>query len=263
MGAIETIILVIIFLVPGLIVRLLRNFFVPRKRTKLPRFEYLSEIIIDSVIVSVCAIFITGRDSIIEILEGETLAILKGPEGIILIRYIVSMLVISLFWYFIKYQFIVKLARNILNWWYRKFHGYVSSGRTVWEDYRKDGRIREWSVVSIYKHEIHITTGIVFNFEPLDSDEIAFSIYRQKEIALLMEKYPTAFDIKDEYYNSTTGLRVVWFVADPIKKLWKEEYGDDFTSSAGEAPSARRLLFQVVAAFAVLALVLVLVFLNS
>ena len=262
MGAIETIIVCIVFLVPGLLIRLLRTFFVPRKRTKVPRFEYLVEIVIDSIVVTICTALAISWDKAVGIIEGSLFTVLKGDEGVDALRYIVCMIVFSILWYAVKYLVVVQAAKKIRDFWLNKTNGYITTGYTVWEDYRQDGRLKDWAVVSVFSYDKCVTTGLVDNYSPLDSDEFAVALSLQEKMEKLKKENPKSFEIQDEYCDLATGTRIVWYKPKQIKELWIKEYGEDFTSLA-EEPSVGRLFFPVAVLVAVLAVALVWVFLWS
>jgi hypothetical protein len=216
----EQALMILLFLAPGLIVRMIRNFFNPdTPKNKIVVYEYLAGIVFDSVAVSM-SISLVFED----IFSQYTTLTLEQLNR--LFPFLLIMVFTSIAYYFIKYFLIVPLLIIIKDKTVGEKAGYKTELISVWKSVRHDKKKKgSWETVSIYRYSEHIATGMVDEFGLIDNDWDTFLLSHQRALSDLKDRYPDAFDIDVEYYNASTGLRVVWYDQKRIEEYWVDLYG--------------------------------------
>lgn len=65
----EKVYIIILFFVPGMIVRLMNNFIAERTKAEAPKYEYLAELVVDSSVVSLITVSIFSVQTFGELIK--------------------------------------------------------------------------------------------------------------------------------------------------------------------------------------------------
>ncbi len=215
----EQIFIILLFVVPGMIIQMMKTFLRPRKNVIKPAYEYLSRIIVDSTIIFLVAIVILRLSS-----SSFTELITKLDSISYAIYYSLIILLLTILWYPIKYKLIIPLLYYIHNKFQNKKVYYETIPKSVWENFIDDGRADSWCAVTVYKDDKEITSGLLEMWQSHDSEDISFHIICQEKMSELKNECKSAFKIDDEYYDTSNGLRIVWYKQEILKEHWLKKF---------------------------------------
>lgn len=226
MRKIEAIYIVALFVAPGMVVKELRDYFVKEKGIKNDvLYSYLFNVVLDSFIIGIATITAMNAWLYLKIytLYGllDILASLKW-----LTIYLCIALLFAVIWCIIKNTLILK----IMLWVKNKILGKAtytnhSTHATVWDGLIADKEINgSWQVVSIYKNEKYITSGMIDSYSNTDMDQFALKLEHKEKVEELKVRHPELFHVYYEYYNTTTDFRVLFYDQEPIETNWKKYF---------------------------------------
>lgn len=211
---------ILFFIVPGMIIKTIYNTIEKPKRQKVHLYEYLSEVVIDSTIVLFLSAIAYNTLTLNDLIE-------KLDDIIFLANFIAFQVVMSLMWYYIKYEFLVKIIYYVLNRAKAKQNLKYEDSRTVWEKFLANDEIMgSWFVISIYRDQTLITTGMVDTMNCPEIEEFELHLTHTKKCEELMKHDKDAFLIVDEYYNIDKGLRIIFYDDKKIQKHWHEYFNE-------------------------------------
>lgn len=218
----ETVYLIALFIAPGLIGRGLRDSFNKERRGYDNVYDYLLQIVIDSILVNGLTLLAMNRFVMrCSTVNELTLAL---QDFTILAKYIFFMLITTLLWTALKYTKVLKgyvwIKNRILKTKDCKEH---SIHTTVWDDLVNGKSLKgTWLVASIYRDEKYIVSGMIMRSTSTNGEVFELAIEYIEEVEKLKMDSPELFEIEQEYYNTDTGLRVVFYKQDVIEEHWPE-----------------------------------------
>lgn len=216
----ETVYLTAAFIVPGMVCRELENYFNKSKRKYENTYEYLFNIVFDSILVNCITVFIINK--FICAFDGfydlrAYLFLFRNDMIYLLIAMINTVL-----WTAAKNGFVGKLfvwVRNKILKTTDKVE--YSKERTTWDAIMNEEDIKEsWMVVSIYKDAQYIASGMIVSHVSTNAEEFEIRIDRVAETEEFKREHPEYFKTKYDYYNTKTGFRVIFYEQDVLEENW-------------------------------------------
>lgn len=216
----ETLYLVMIFIAPGLIGRGLRDSFNKERRCYDNIYDYLLQIVIDSILVN--GVTLIAMNQFVVRCSNVNELTLALQDFTTLAKYIVIMMITTLLWSALKYTKVLKGYTWIRNKILRiKDCKEYSIHTTVWDDLISgEGLKGTWLVVSIYKDEKYITSGMIIKSTSTNGLDFELSLEYIKQVEDVKNRYPDLFEVEQEYYNTNTGLRVIFYKQSKIQEHW-------------------------------------------
>lgn len=216
----ETVYLIVLFIAPGLIGRGLRDSFNKERRGYDNTYDYLLQIVIDSILVNGLTL-IAMNQFVIRCANVNELT-LALQDFTILAKYIFIMLITTLLWTALKYTKVLKGYIRIKNKILRtKDYKEHSIHTTVWDDLVNGESLKgTWLVVSIYRDEKYVVSGMIMRSTSTNGEAFELALEYIEEVEMLKKTSPELFKIEQEYYNTDTGLRVVFYEQNPIEEHW-------------------------------------------
>lgn len=216
----ETIILIAIFIAPGMICRTLRDSFSKERRSYSNHYDYLTQVIVDSVAVNIATITLIN-ECFEEVLSVAVLSAYLN-EFANCLTYIAAASIFSVAWAAVKNIWIAKAYTQAKNKLLRERHTEHSIHTTDWDTMLNEEEIAgTWQVMSIYKDDKYIMSGMRHSSSTTNAAEFEIRLDRVKLVERLLRREPEMFKIKYVYYNVSTGLRVVMY----DQKVFEEHWG--------------------------------------
>lgn len=216
----ESIYLIVLFIVPGMIVKTIYNTIEKPKRQRVPFYEYLVEVVIDSIIVTLPAILIMK-------IHNLQLLSYKISDVNFLLRFLLLILLLSCIWYFIKYNAVLVIIYKIINWKKKDDNFKYEDSRTVWEKFIGNKTLlRTWFVISIFRDNNYVVTGMMDSANCPEVEEFEFHLTHTTKCQELLENDPDAFVVVDEFYNINHSLRIKFYDDEKIQKHWHEYFNE-------------------------------------
>lgn len=217
----ETVILIVIFIAPGMICRALRDSFCKERRSYSNHYDYLTQVIIDSIAVNSITIMIINK-CFEEVVSIAALSAYMN-EFTNCLTYIAAVGVISAAWAAVKNIWIAKAYTWAKNKLLRKQHTEHSLHTTDWDTMlNEEGIAGTWQVMSIYKDDKYIMSGMRHSSSTTNAAEFEIRLDRVKLVERLLRREPEMFKIKYVYYNVSTGLRVVMYDQKVFEEHWEK-----------------------------------------
>lgn len=230
----ETIFLIIIFIVPGLMHKALKQALNvnAKKESKGTIYEQLFYIVVNSTIISIATVFTMKKLGMIEFLPITFDELLSNMNTLKYVKdFATCGAVITAIWYIISEEGLKRC------WFWLKNKYFLSrynveltsfNERTVWEEIminqKKDGRK---PLIAIYDADNFITAGFLDVFDQGDFDSTGMGLARTKKVTKLLkdDKEKSADDklfgkIIEEYYDPKSGRRVVFFDSEKVYEHW-------------------------------------------
>nr|DAJ90251.1 MAG TPA: hypothetical protein [Bacteriophage sp.] len=215
----EIIYLVAIFIAPGMICRSLRNYFVKEKHRYENVYDYLFDIVIDSIVVNCICV------TVLNLFKAELQNLNQFVEYITIfrnsIRYILIVLLFSIIWT-VSRKYILKCMLFVKNKIIEQSSGITHDDHTTaWDALMAEEKFKDsWKVVSLYKDEHYITSGFVEGYTSTNSEEFEIVLQLTKETEERLKNAPEIFYTENDYYNVKTGLRVIIYDPKKIQEHW-------------------------------------------
>ena len=221
----ETIYLILLFIAPGIFVRQIRLYMKKERMVDKPSYEYLFGIVLDSIIVDTAAVTMLhvamgwNVETISELIE--TLMEFRN-----LVPFTATAIVVAFIWYELKFRVVkpgmLKVKNRTL---IKKEHVQHVEGVSLWDVLiEKEGIQNTWNVVSIYKDDKYIMSGMIEMYgQPGNKDE-EIALIHEKKVEEIKEKHPEWFTDWYDYYNVTTGMRVKFYEQSKIQEHWGEYF---------------------------------------
>lgn len=228
---IETIYLLLLFVGPGMFIKLLHSYLKKEKPSKQPVYEYMFWIVVDSVIVvSITAMILKclagwKMETVTELIE--ELMMFSSLAGFLVIA-----IVVCLGWYLMKYKMLKPSLLYLKNRYLEKTeHINHFEEPRVWEYLQnQEGVFNTWKVVSIYKDGTYIMSGMIEASSHPQNEEFELALIHNQKVEILKAEHPELFKDWYDYYNATTGVRVKFYKQKEIQERWQEYYQEDTTS---------------------------------
>lgn len=216
----ETLYLVMMFIAPGLIGRGLRDSFNKERRRYDNIYDYLFQIVIDSILVN--GVTLIAMNQFVARCSNVNELTLALQDFTTLAKYIVIMMITTLLWSALKYTKVLKGYTWIRNKILRiKDYKEYSIHTTVWDNLINEERLKgTWLVVSVYRDEKYVVSGMMTQNTSTNGDVFEMALEYTKEVEDLKNTNPELFKVEQEYYNTDTGLRVVFYKQDVINEHW-------------------------------------------
>ena len=216
----ETVYLTALFIAPGLIGKGLRDSFNKERRNYDNVYDYLLQIVIDSIFVNGLTLALMNF-FVIECSDLNKLTMVLQDFSN-LAKYICIMLVMTLIWTALKYTKVIEayvwLKNKILKTTECREH---SIHTTVWDDLVNSENLKgTWLVASIYRDENYVTSGMIAQSTSTNGEEFELALDHTDEVEQLKKDHPELFKIEQEYYNTVTGLRIVFYEQSVIQEHW-------------------------------------------
>lgn len=216
----ENIYTILLFLAPGLFVKEVREYIVKEKRIKQPIYQYLFEIVVDSVIIVYITIHVLYRLFGINLFEVDDLVNSLNNLNSIAI-FIAFALIIAFIWYFIKYYLVKPLFLILKNLLLKSEYVRHTGKPCVWDSMMSDPDLKDsWLVISIFRDDKYVTSGMIAIRSSTNSDELEFALEHKEEVERLKEVHKEIFTVWYEYYNITSGLRIIFYEQKKIQEHW-------------------------------------------
>ena len=217
----EKVVLTVLFIVPGLIGKLLRDSFIKERRIYSNHYEYLSHIVIDSIVVNALIIWIMSTKNEIATWS-EFVAYMQSFANCI--SYIFIMLPFTIAWTVLKNTLLSKgyvyVKNKLLK---RKYHEH-SLHTTDWDTMLNEVGVKgTWQVMSIYKDDKYITSGMRHSSQTTNGKEFEIRLDRVAATERMRRTHPELFHIKYEYYNVSNGLRVIFYEQKELEEHWENK----------------------------------------
>lgn len=220
----ETIYLVLLFIVPGILVREIRLYMKKERTIEKPSYEYLFEIVLDSIIVDTVTVTILhvaagwNVETIGELIE--TLMKFKN-----LFPFTAVIIAISIIWYEAKFKLvkpgILKAKNRLLLPTEHTQHVEMD----IWDILLKEEGICDtWCVVSVYKDDKYVMSGMLEKYGNPGNKYEEIALIHAEKVEELKEKHPEWFTDWHDYYNITTGIRVKFYEQSKIQEHWGEYF---------------------------------------
>lgn len=227
----EILYLILLFLAPGLFVKVCTNVFslIERKKNKKETvYEQLFGVVVNSLVISSVQILIYNlvykyqfKSNSVETLTG---LFGKFDNFIFLIIYVFVCLLLSFLYMLLLEKCIKKRFYNFESNKAEKLGlKFMNDNKgTVWQAmmYKKeiiDGVPRQNTIVAIYHHDAYVTAGVINGFNTKEEEGNEFKLIRVQEIDRIMrEDEEKCYEDKIgypqfEFYNTDTGLRIRFF----------------------------------------------------
>ena len=219
----ETVYIILLFVAPGMIVRELTYYFVKERRLKDTVYAYLFDIVVDSFVINGTVIaYIMNKNPELNNFTDlmEYLSIFKNL-GV----YIICLTIVSIIWCILRNFLVKRAALRIKNILLKADNKPIHTLHTnVWDDLTSDKNFNDsWKVVSLYKDEKYLTSGMINTMVTTNAPEFEIMLDRVTETKEMMKVYPEIFKIDYEYYNVTTGFRVIVYKQEDIEERWDYE----------------------------------------
>lgn len=219
----ETVYIILLFVAPGMIVRELTYYFVKERRLKDTVYAYLFDIVVDSFVINGTVIaYIMNKNPELNNFTAlmEYLSIFKNL-GV----YIIYLTILSIIWCLLRNFFMKRSALWIKNRLLKADNKPIHTLHTnVWDDLTSDKNFNDsWKVVSLYKDEKYLTSGMINTMVTTNAPEFEIMLDRVTETKEMMKVHPEIFKIDYEYYNATTGFRVIVYKQEDIEDRWDYE----------------------------------------
>ncbi len=218
----ETILLIVLFVAPGMICRTLHESFNKEKRNYRNDYDFLTHVVIDSVVVNV--ITILSINLVEEQIVGlpEFTSYLQSFKNIL--EYEASALFVTIIWCALKNTWIMKAYVWFKNLILKKDYHSHSIHTTDWDDMiNEDGIKGTWQVMSIYKDGTYITSGMRDGSSTTNAEQFEIRLDRIRATERMLKEHPELFKIKYDYYNVTTGLRVIMYDQELLEEHWENK----------------------------------------
>lgn len=228
---IETIYLFLLFVGPGMFVKLLRSYIKKEKNSKQPVYEYMFWIVVDSVIIVSITTMIMNCLAGFELKTIQTLIEELMSFGT-LAGFLVTATIVSLVWYPIKYKILKPGSLYLKNRYLEKKErvNHIEESR-MWDYLQKqEGVFDTWKVVSVFKDETYITSGMLEIFSDPQNEEFELVLVHNQKVERLRKEYPEVFEVCYEYYNASNGLRVKFYKQELIRERWQNYFPEETTS---------------------------------
>lgn len=218
----DTVILLAVFIAPGMICRTLRDSFNKERRSYTNHYEYLTQVVIDSIVVNVLTIIAVNLIFKAGISDIDALArYLQAFSNTL--AYIISAGIMAAVWSGAKNKWIAQLylfAKNkILKKQTKQEHTLHT---TDWDTMlNEEGIVGTWQVMSIFKDDKYIMSGMRHASSTTNAEEFEIRIDRVRLVERLLKQEPQMFKIKYVYYNVSTGLRVVMYDQQLFEERWE------------------------------------------
>lgn len=218
----DTIILIAVFIAPGMICRTLRDSFNKERRSYTNHYEYLTQVVIDSIAVNVLTIIAANLIFKAGISDIDALTCYLQIFSNTL-AYIISAGIIAAVWSGAKNKWLARLyllAKNkILRQQTKQEHTLHT---TDWDTMlSEEGIVGTWQVMSIFKDDKYIMSGMRHASSTTNAEEFEIRLDRVRLVERLLRREPQMFRIKYVYYNVSTGLRVVMYDQQLFEEHWE------------------------------------------
>lgn len=218
----EKVILITIFVVPGLVGRGLRDSFIKERRNYNNIYDYLLQIVIDSLVVNIPVIcFICIKNDI-----STWTSLAEYMQNLAnCMKYIAIMSPATILWAFLKNTSIRKGYLWVKNAILKKHHHEHSLHTTDWDTLLNEEGIKNtWQVVSVYKDDKYVTSGMRHSSRTTNGNEFELTLDRVAATERMRRMHPELFHIKYEYYNVSTGLRVIFYEQKELEEHWENKF---------------------------------------
>lgn len=218
----ETIFVILMFVAPGMIVRELTYYFVKERRLKGTVYAYLFDIVVDSVVINGAVIFAINKRHELSSFELMT-DFLNSFKNLAI--YAACIAVASVAWCAMRNLVIRRAALWIKNKLLSAENKPIHTVHTtVWDDLMANESFNgTWQVVSLFKDEKYLTSGMIDTTVTTNAPEFELMLDRVTETKKMMDSHPEIFKTDYEYYNVSTGLRVVVYRQKYIEEHWDYE----------------------------------------
>ncbi|QIB68583.1 hypothetical protein Ami103574_04270 [Aminipila butyrica] len=213
---------ILIFIAPGLLVKELHGYFVKGKVFKQPAYEYIFEIVVDSLIVLFFSVVV------INYFNKENLSTVESITTYFndifnIASFIGIAFPIAVIWCILKYKVIIPSFLKTKNFMFTKLgFTFVHTGKpSTWDSMMEYQDINNtWQVVSVYNHNNYITSGMIEERISSNAAEFELALEYKQDTEKLMKEYPEKFRVWHEYYNINTGLRVLFYNQELLQEHW-------------------------------------------
>lgn len=230
----ETIYLVIIFLVPGLMHKSIKTALdiKVKKESKGTIYEQLYYIVINSIVVSTASVFMMKKLNWIGTLPqdlDELILEMKNFE--FLGKFVVIATVTTLIWYVLCEKILKKISFYVKNKYYQKkyYLEFASqSGRTTWEEIIiSQEKNNKKPLIAIYEGTELITAGFLDMFDRGDFSKTGIDLARTRKVMRLLKEDKEKEDadklfgkILHEYVDMESGKRIIFFDNEKVYQHW-------------------------------------------
>lgn len=221
----EIVYIVILFMAPGMIVKELTNYFVKERRISEPVYSYLFDVVFDSFVVGVVCVIIAKKLFKADISTLNDLPrYLQNFETIV--QYIATMVTLSIIWCLVKHNVVL----NLMLWVKNKILGKTQHTNhtrhtTTWDGLMAEKGIDDtWLVVSVFKDEQYVTSGMIASHSSTNAENFELKLEHKQKVEKLKQEHPELFNVFYEYYNTSTGLRIIFYDQELIEEHWQKYF---------------------------------------
>ena len=234
----ETIYLIIVFIVPGMMHKEIKHALriEPKKKMEGTQYEQLFYVVINSIVITAASLVAMKLFRLIETLPKNLDEIIINIKDFAFLgRYAATMVVITLLWYIISEVVLKKIWHKLKNWYFQKrFNSYFASERprTVWEETVASVILSQKEknrkpLIAIYDGKELITAGFLDMFNQGEFSNIGINLTRTRKVMRLLDADDKKADsdklfgkILQEYYDVKSGKRIVFFDNKKIYEHW-------------------------------------------
>lgn len=219
----DTVILIAIFIAPGMICRTLRDSFNKERHSYTNHYEYLTQVVVDSIMVNGLTILTVNKMFKTEILGMIDLQNYLQMFSHCLV-YIILAGIITAAWSGLKNRWLTRLYLRVKNGILKKQAKQEHTLHTTdWDTMlNEEGIAGTWQVMSIFKDDKYIMSGMRYASSTTNAEEFEIRLDCVRLVERLLRREPQMFKVKYVYYNVSTGLRVVMYDQQLFEEHWEK-----------------------------------------
>ena len=227
----ETIFILLLFVAPGMLIQEVRGLVEEKPIIKQSVHEYLFMIVVDSIVtvtVTLLLLYWIGHWEITTIEELVSTLIQLDRLAV----FSVAGIIVAIFWCIIKKTKVEPGILYLTNRFLKRTQQIEHTAEsTVWDHLlNKEGIRNTWQVVSIYKDGDYISSGMLTVHNRAQNEEKEILLEHSRKVEQMKQAHPEWFEDWYDYYNVTSGLRVVFYRQKTIEEHWNEYYPEEPTS---------------------------------
>lgn len=231
----EIIYLIVLFIVPGLLIKMLSDYFSILDKYEQARntiYENMFFIVVDSIFINTLTIIAYNN-----IVTGDKIAnidilLMKFHNFQFCGRYIIIGLIATVIYVLIK-RVLVFAIHKLKNSYLKHKYGLIYQNNhesAVWQNIMHyDATGNDEKIVSIYHYGEYVVSGILWGYNSKKNEGKEFRLIRTDEIERVINSDKTKDPserllnyVDKVYYDSETGLMIKFYNKDVILKHWDE-----------------------------------------